>query len=322
MRPPCANGSAFKAWRLVLGFGVGLLVFAAAALQPSPGIAVIYPDIGEPYRSVFAKIIEGIEDQANGRIPSFPVGGDQNPQDIAGELRRQGIRAVVALGRNGVKVASSLERDIGIVAGGVVSVPQEISRNMVVFSLAPDPSLLLARLQSLVPGVKRVFVVYNPNQNAWLIRHAKEVAHARGLELVSYEALDLKTALKIYQDIFAGADPRRDALWLPQDSSTVDETVVLPLVLREAWALNLVFFSSNVAHVRRGALFSLYPDNFEIGRQLASSALNYVSSWGGQAPRGVMPLRTVLLAVNVRTANHLGINLTGKQRFDLVFPEQ
>lgn len=301
---------------------IGLtVVAAAAALQPGRGIAVIYPDIGEPYRSVFARIIEGIEEQTRSRVPSFPIGANPNLQEITSELRRQDIRVVIALGRNGLKFSSGLERDIGIVAGGVLSIPETDARNVSVHSLAPDPGLLFARLQALMPGAKRVFVVYDPNQNAWLIRLAKEEARVRGLELMGVEASDLKTALRIYQEILASADPKRDALWLLQDSSTVDETLVLPLVLQETWARNLAFFSSNVTHVRRGALFALYPDNVEIGRQLASSALGYLSS-GGQVARRVMPLKAVQVAVNVRTAGHLGLNLPDRQNFDLIFPEK
>lgn len=308
-------------WRIALCCVAGLMaVAAAAAFQPGRGIAVIYPDIGEPYRSVFAKIIEGIEEQTRSPVPSFAVGVGANTQEILGELRRQDTRVVIALGRNGLKVASSLERDIGVVAGGVLSIPEADARNMSVHSLAPDPALLFARLQAFMPAVKRIFVVYDPNQNAWLMRLARDAASARGLELVSYEAADLKTALRIYPDIFAAADPRKDALWLPQDSTTVDEAAVLPLVLQETWARNLVFFSSSVAHVRRGALFSLYPNNVEIGRNLASSALGALVP-GGQLARGVTPLKAVLLAVNVRTASHLGIGLAGRQNFDLVFPE-
>ncbi|MFC6520415.1 hypothetical protein ACFQAT_12155 [Undibacterium arcticum] len=37
-------------------------------LESKGAIAVIYPDIGEPFRSVFAKIIEGIEEQAKVRV--------------------------------------------------------------------------------------------------------------------------------------------------------------------------------------------------------------------------------------------------------------
>lgn len=300
------------------------LIEAAAAQQSGRGIAVIYPDIGEPYRSIFAKIIEGIEEQTKSRVPSFAVSASSNPQEIASELRRQETRVVIALGRNGLKMASSLERDIGaigLIAGGVISVPEADARNMSVHSLAPAPGLLFARLQTLMPSVKRIFVVYDPNQNAWLMRLAKEEAAARGLELVRHEASDLKTALRFYQDIFSNADPRKDALWLPQDSTTVDEASMLPLVLQECWGRNLVFFSSSVAHVRRGALFSLYPDNMEVGRHLANSALGYLAS-GGQIVRGVLPMKAVKLAVNIRTAGHLGINLAGRQNFDLVFPEQ
>lgn len=306
------------AWLCALLLGIGI---AAAASQSSRAIAVFYPDIGEPYRSVFTKIIQGIEERARGQVTAIAIGANPNQQEIASELRRQNVRVVIALGRNGLKVATNLERDIGVVVGGVISVPETEARNFTVSSLAPDPALLFARLQGFMPATKRVFVVFDPGQNAWLIRLAKTAASARGIELVAYEATDLKTALLHYQTITATMEAGKDALWLPLDSTTVHEASVLPMVLQEAWGRNLTVFSSNVAHVRRGALFSLYPDNAEVGRNLAEHALGYLSQGG--LPRGMLPLKAVLLAVNIRTASHLGIDLAGKQAgFDLVFPEQ
>jgi putative ABC transport system substrate-binding protein len=309
-------------WRLAL---CGLLAFAVvaavAALQPGRGIAVIYPDVGEPYRSVFTRIIEGIEEQTRSRVPSFAVGASPNTQDIVGELRRQDVRVVIALGRNGLKFTSGLGYGIGVIAGGVVSIPEAEARNILVHSLAPDPEMLFSRLQTFMPAAKRVYVVHDPNQNAWLMRLAKEAARTRGIELVSYEATDLKTALRQYQEILATADPRQDALWLPQDSTTVEETAVLPLMLQECWGRNLVLFSSSVPHVKRCALFSLYPDNNEIGRQLANSALDYLTP-GNRIASSIAPLKSVRLAVNTRTAAHLGISLGARQGFDLMFPEQ
>jgi putative tryptophan/tyrosine transport system substrate-binding protein len=298
------------------------IVGATAAPPGGRGIAVLYPDIGEPYRSVFAKIIEGVEEQAKGRVFSMAVGANANAQEVAAALHQQDVRVVIALGRNGLKYAAGLEREIGVIAGGVISVPEADARNIQVLSLAPDPALLLARLQTLMPSVKRVFVVYDPRQNAWLVKLAKEAAAARGLEIVAYEAGDLKTALRVYQEVFAAMDSRKDALWLPQDSTTVDEASVLPLVLQEAWAHSLPVFSSSVVHVRRGALFSLYPDNLQIGHSLGAAAQAQLAS--SAAPRGsVTPLKSVLVAVNVRTASHLGLNLSSRQQsFDMVFPEQ
>ncbi|OGS83884.1 MAG: hypothetical protein A2061_06025 [Gallionellales bacterium GWA2_59_43] len=172
----------------------------------------------------------------------------------------------------------------------------------------------------MMPKVRRVFVVYDPRHNEWMIRLAKSAARNQGLELIVYEAQDLRSAMRAYQDIFATVDRLHDALWLPQDSTTVEESTVLPLVLQESWARNLAVFSSNFTHVRRGALFSLYPDNVELGRRLTVSALALLAS-GADDASGMAPLREVLIAVNLRTAKHLGINAGHAQGFDMTFPE-
>lgn len=292
------------------------------AANTQGNIAVLYPDIGEPYRSVFTRIIEGIEDKTKSRVASYPVGAGHSPQELANELRRQNIQVVIALGRNGLKAASAIDRDIGIVAGGVLSVGEAETRAKSVFSLAPDPALLFDRLKALMPNTRRVFVVYDPRQNGWLIRLAREAAKNQGLELIAQEATDLKAAMHHYQEILAAADPKKDAVWLPQDSVTVEESAVLPLVLQEAWNRSLAVFSSSVAHVKRGALFSLYPNNVELGRNLASSALGHLSS-GGQPGHAIIPLREVLMAINVRTAGHLGLGIGQRQlqTYDMVYPE-
>lgn len=299
----------------------GPIRLAAAGGSIGP-IAVLYPDIGEPYRSVFSKIIEGIEESAQTKVSSIAVGSNFNAQAISGELKRQDVRVVIALGRNGLKAASALDKEFGVIAGGVVSVPDTDVRNGAILSLAPDPALLFARLKALSPKTQRVYVVYEPRQNAWLIKLAREAARAQGIELLAQEASDLKSSLVIYQNFFATADPKRDALWLPQDSATVDDSLVLPLVLQESWSKSIPVFSSNVSHVKRGALFALYPNNVELGRNLATSALGLAS--GSPVARGVLPLRDVLTAFNTRTASHLGLASSNAQQqgFDLLFPEQ
>ena len=152
-----------------------------AALSGSQ-IAVLYPDIGEPYRSVFTKIIEGIEDKARVRVASYAVGNKLNTQELAGELKRQNVRAVIALGRNGLRAANALEgSNLSIVAGGVLAVPESEARGVAVHSLAPDPELMFARLKLLVPQARRVYVVCDPRQNAWLMQLARTAGQGTGL---------------------------------------------------------------------------------------------------------------------------------------------
>lgn len=283
-------------------------------------IAVLYPELGEPFRSVFAKIIEGIEGQLKIQVRSYAVGAAVNVADLNAQLKRNGTRVVIALGRQGLKTATALDKEIAVVAGAVLAMPEADSRQLSGISLSPDPSLMFARLKTLLPGVKRVIVVYDPKSNEWLIKLAREAAKAQGLELATQEARDLATAARLYEAAFAGADARRDAVWLPQDATTVDDTTILPLVLKESWNRGIPVFSSNFMHVKRGVLFALYPNNLEMGRTLANYAVGALG--GDAARRGVAPLRELYAAVNLRTANHIGVKIDDRQQsaYEFVVP--
>jgi putative ABC transport system substrate-binding protein len=99
--------------------------------------------------------------------------------------------------------------------------------------------------------------------------------------------------------------------------------VILPIVLQEAWERDLAVFSSNLAHIKNGVLFALYPDNKNMGRSLAELALNQMHN-GESTPLGIMPLHDIFTAVNIRTAEHLGLKFTNQIRrdFNLIFPSQ
>ena len=303
------------------------IILAQASDQPRHAesqprsLAVIYPDIGEPYRSIFAKMIEGIEESTRSTVRSYPIAPGADSGDLNAQLRRNGTKAVIALGRQGLKTASSLDRDMPVIVGGVLTVPESENRSLASISLTPDPALLFARLKSLLGSVRRVTVIYDPRYNDWLIKLAREAAKAQGLELVAYEARDLATAARLYESAFASSDGRRDAIWLPQDATTVDEATILPLVLNESWNRSVPVFSSSFLHVKKGVLFALYPDNLNLGHTLAATAQAVLS--GDFHKRGMLPLRDVYTAVNIRTASHLGLNIGYQQQrsFDFIFPE-
>ncbi len=292
-----------------------------AAPEPSGEIGVLYPDITEPYRSVFLKIVAGIEESARAKVHTIAVAASVDSVELNRRLHSNNVKVVVALGRQGLKAAAGLDRDISVVVGGVLLLPDAEQKSLNGISLTPDPALLFARLKSLQPDVKRVLVVYDPQHNDWLIRLAREAARAQGLELHAVEARELGQAARLYESLFAGADARRDALWLPQDPTTVDEGTILPLVLKESWNRSVPVFSSSYLHVKKGALFVLYPNNLELGRNLAASAQRILS---GDARKGMLPLREVYSAVNLRTATHIGLNISNEQQrsFDSIFPEK
>jgi len=93
---------------------------------------------------------------------------------------------------------------------------------------------------------------------------------------------------------------------------------VLQMVLRAAWDRNLVVFSSNPSHVPKGALFALFPDNQAMGRHLGV----VIAGRNGHSP-ALAPLEQLNTAINIRTADHLGLGLSAADaRFDMVFPSR
>jgi putative tryptophan/tyrosine transport system substrate-binding protein len=131
-----------------------------------------------------------------------------------------------------LKSISALQGDVPIIASCVVSVQESEIRGYPVYTLAPDPAVLFTHLRRPIPSTRRVSVVVDPRQNSWLIRRAREAARPLGIEVVAHETDDLGAALRLYSQMLRQAEPGRDALWLPQDSTTVVEDAVLPLVLK------------------------------------------------------------------------------------------
>ena len=282
-------------------------------------IAVVYPNVEEPFRSAFLAMIQGIEDRIKFKVRSYPVDPRIDTAELNNTLKRSGTKVVIALGRQGLNATAGFDREISVLAGGVLLLSE--SENVMGISMTPDPAMLFSRLRVLLPELRRIVVVYNPQKSDWLIKLAREAAKAQNIELSAHVANDLASAAKLYSQLIAAADNRHDAIWLPHDSTTVEESTILPLVLRESWNSNLPLFSSNVLHVKKGALFAMVPDNVELGRTLAASAMGVIA--GEVRRRPLVPLRELQTAINLRTANHIGLNLGALQQrsFDFVYPQ-
>ena len=74
--------------------------------------------------------------------------------------------------------------------------------------------------------------------------------------------------------------------------------------------------------MRRGALFSLYADQNALGKSITKLLLQQTN--GKAKPMGMLPLSDVQIAVNLRTAGHIKIDIPYEQRrqFDTVYPKR
>ena len=277
-------------------------------------IAVLYPEVREPYLSVFSTIIRGIESQGERQILPYPLPENFDSDRVEKWLAARRPDAAIALGSRGFQMAEALKGKLPVVVGAVLLAPNGLPG----ISLAADPLILFATLKELAPGTRRVFVVYQPEESAWLVERARGAARLQGLELHARPAADLRAAVTTYRDLVENSLGERDAVWLTMDSVSANDRAVLPMLLETAWKRKFVLFSSKPGHAKQGALFSQYPDNHRLGQQLGALAESIRE--GQEADLG--PSRELETAVNLRTAAHLGLNFRAEQKdlFHLTFP--
>lgn len=298
-----------------------VVLLGQSAFAASANYGVLYPESHGPYQTVFKSIISGVETELKSSIEKIAVDDDGNLTKVNQWIDRHKIGVLISLGQQGLELCGGLNQGVQLIAGAVLSPPGDACRVRGGIALAPHPEVLFKRLLSLKAGVKRVHVVYNEGFNGWLIEYARDAARHNGLDLVTHQAESLDQAAKLYNHIIIDLSSSTDAIWLPQDPYTVDQKTVLPVLLKEAWNREFVVFSSNAAHVKRGVLFGLYPDFEAMGSSLGRIAMQSTQSNTVKKPT-VQPLTDVLIAVNLRTADHLKLNLKSGQRetFDLTFP--
>ena len=212
--------------------------------------------------------------------------------------------------------------DLPVVIGAVL--PSSIHSDIMSWpgiTLAPSPEMLFKQLKIFAPTIKQVSVVYNPEINQFLIKEAMVAAKRLGLDINAKQAHDLRSAALIYRDLMKDMGDETSAIWLLQDVTTIDSDTILPLLLEEAWNRRLIVFSSNLVHVKKGVLFSMYPDNLKLGEELGKLAMDVMQN---KTNSEILPLKALKLAVNIRIAKHLGIKIQRQQEksFDLIFPRR
>ncbi len=289
-----------------------------AATPDDITVSIIYPVAREPYRAAFLAIVSGIEAELGKRAKITEAAPSEGAPQIAARVEAQSAERVVLLGKYGLDIAQALQAPTDRVVGAVLARPAEVATGIRGISMVPSPARLFAKLREIAPTVKQVSVVHGTDNNDWLIALAGTAAAAEGLQLETVRRETLRDGANAYRELLARMDPSTQALWLPQGSPFLAESSVLQMILRTAWDRNIVVFSSNVSHVPKGALFALFPDNIEMGR-----ALGRLAAGPPEDGAGMEVLEQLDTAINIRTANHLGLGVSaGDKRFDMIFPSR
>ncbi|MGH9748872.1 MAG: ABC transporter substrate-binding protein [Candidatus Polarisedimenticolia bacterium] len=296
-------------WRWTAALAAaGLLAapWAAAAGREAPRVCAILSQDAAPY----LEALEGFRGALRQAAPQATVemvqadGEVSRAEEAAGRCRAEGTSLILTLGTLATQAAARRVSDLPIVAGLVLS-PEDLGRggNVTGVVLEFPVETELRWLQRLLPGQKKIGVLFNAPGNSDRIASATRAARALGLTL-NARRLDSPRDLPIALDALA-AD--MDVLWGVADQIVLNPQTARPILLFSL-RHRIPFVGLSETWVKAGALYALDRDYADIGAQCGEVAARLLQ---GASPASVPPAtpRRVVYSINLKTARLLRIDL-------------
>jgi len=301
-RVPAISG----ALRRMACLGVLLLGTPLAAQQPAPltgRVAVILSGEAEPYQAALAGFRDALKLQAPNLTVEVLRSGD------AGVLRRALSSSpapvlVLSLGTPATREAVAEAGQKPVVAGMILH-PRDIAghANATGVYLEHSAETEVRWLTQLLPGQRRVGIIYHSEANAVRVEEVRRAAARWNLTIL---AIRIEGAAQLPAALQSLAN-RTDVILGLTDPMVFNTETVRPLLMF-SFQNRIPIVGPSGGWVRAGAIYALERDFRDVGAQSAELALRILR---GQSPGALppQPPRKVDYFINGRTAGELSIEI-------------
>lgn len=233
----------------------------------------------------------------------YDLKGDPNMgRTYAGKIRASGADLVLAVGSKAATAARLEILDIPVIYSMVLHPTKYDLKapNMVGVTTKPMIGQQLGTLRTIMPNLKRIGYLYDPNKTPPL--PAETIAQARqfGITFVERQVRSTEEVPPALRELL----PDIDALWLLSDSTVLTEES-FSFLLRAAFDRRIPVIGFDPEFSRRGALISFWIDPADIGREAASIAHTILIGGTASAAKSFVPRQR--MALNLGTAQYLGV---------------
>jgi len=285
-----------------------MMIGEAAGFFSTPAAAVEIAILKSSNIKAYTDAVDGFKAAApkGSTFGEYDLDGDlDRGRKLARKIRASDAALVLAVGLKAALAAKLEIVDTPIIYVMVLDPSKHdlTAPNMTGILLEVPLDRQLGAIRSLLPGQRRVGVLYDPSKTSAVVEEARRQAKAFGLELVAVQVSTEKDVPASLRTLL----PTVGALWLVPDSTVLtDESLryILNTALDEK--VPVIGFSPEFA--RSGALLSLSANYVDIGRQAGGLARRILD---GQVrlPLKAVPADRIKMALNVKTAQFLGIDI-------------
>jgi putative ABC transport system substrate-binding protein len=222
---------------------------------------------------------------------------------LARKIRASDAALVIAVGLKAALAAKVEIVDIPVIYCMVLDPEKYDLRapNLTGISMRVPIERQFHTIRTLVPKLKHLGVLYDPEKTAPIVEEARRVAARLGLELVEHQVHADKEVPAAIRALL----PKVEGLWLIPDSTVLTEESIR-FVLGTALDRNVPVVGFSPEFVRNGALAGLSINAEDIGRQAGAITQKILKTSDREIPMTVPPDR-IRLAVNLKTAKYLGL---------------
>ena len=257
----------------------------------------------EPYEQAF----DGFKSRYNGRITEFLVPKTpKDKKDVWANIETEPPDTILAIGIGALLYAKEKTNSIPIVYCMVMD-PEKHgirnSKNITGITLKISTKDQMLKLKSVMPNLKKVGIIYDPNNTKYIVKEAVKIAKALRIDIVTEKVRTQKAVPKALRKL----NGKVDALWLIADASVITRDSFNFIILYTL-ENNIPLMAYCEAFVLAGALMSLSENYLEIGKQAAKIVNDIADKKGNRFGTIVAPEHSYFI-INIKTAKTIGINI-------------
>ena len=288
----------------------GLLIIAQDMLMAMPisaqSIAVIKSREQEAYNQVLDSFLKHSANISADQLVEYNLNGEEKKwDDVSKEI---GITPtlILALGPLAAQMANDAALNIPVIFC-MVSNPTRYGlagENLAGISMDVSGETQFALYKTVVPNLKTIGVIYDPEKSETLITEATQAAESLGLELIKVPVSSSKKVPKALRSMLG----KIDALWMVPDD-TVLTTQSFRFFLVTSFEKKLPFLAISDIFVKVGALATIAPDPNEMGQQLGQLVTKIQSGQLDLSKPNILSPAETNLVINVKTAEKIGLTI-------------
>lgn len=298
-------------------WGVWFALWMGTSAHPNE-VIVLKSGEGALYEPVVQALVKELKRRAHDlNPPIFSLSGSKTDTELIKNLLARQPRVIVAIGTDSVLLLKQHTDALPInqrpaivftlvldpVALGLVQDVEHSGTHMAGVALMVHPQRQFRALLDVLPQLKRIGVIYNPNDavSARIVQQARDDAQRLGVQIVEAHASKLEQV----SNALRALDGQIEAFWLIPDPVCASPQAFQQIqAFTSEKKIPLLAFSES--YVRRGALMAIGPDLGEQGT-LAGELVSQILLGASPANLPLVTPRKLLSYYNLAQARRLGI---------------